>query len=78
MARLAPTVELDIDLWPTAYTFKAGHRIRLNISSSNFPRFDRNLNTSDPPGRGTTMQKAENKVFHDVKRPSFVELPVTP
>jgi putative CocE/NonD family hydrolase len=71
-------VELDIDLWSTAYTFKAGHRLRLNVSSSNFPRFDRNLNTADPPAHGTTMQKAENKVFHDPARPSYVELPVSP
>jgi hypothetical protein len=71
-------VELDVDLWSTAYTFKAGHRIRLDISSSNFPRFDRNLNTADAPGRGTGLQKADNTVFHDAGRLSFVELPVAP
>lgn len=71
-------VEVDIDLWSTAYTFKAGHRIRLNVSSSNFPRFDRNLNTADACGHGTSVQKAENKVFHDAERASFVELPVVP
>lgn len=71
-------VEVDIDLWSTAYTFKAGHRIRLNVSSSNFPRFDRNLNTADACGHGTSLQKADNKVFHDPERASFVELPVVP
>lgn len=71
-------VELDVDLGTTAYTFKAGHRIRLNISSSNFPRFDRNLNTADPPGRGTAMRKAENSVFHDTQHVSFMELPIAP
>jgi putative CocE/NonD family hydrolase len=71
-------VELDIDLWSTAYTFKAGHRIRLNVSSSNFPRFDRNLNTADACGHGTSLQKAENRIFHDAEHASFVELPVVP
>ncbi|MBI5397271.1 MAG: CocE/NonD family hydrolase [Verrucomicrobia bacterium] len=69
-------VELDMDLWSTAYTFKAGNRIRLNISSSNFPRFDRNLNTADACGHGTSLEKAENRVFHDASHASFVELPV--
>jgi putative CocE/NonD family hydrolase len=69
-------VELDVDLWSTAYTFKAGHCIRLNISSSNFPRFDRSLNTADAPGHGTALQKADNKLFHDAAHPSFIELPV--
>lgn len=69
-------VELDIDLWSTAYTFKAGHRVRLNISSSNFPRFDRNPNTGNVPGRGSELRKADNQVFHDANRLSFVELPV--
>ena len=71
-------VELDVELGSTAYTFKAGHRVRLDISSSNFPRFDRNLNTADPPAHGAGAQKAENKVFHDAQHVSFVELPVTP
>ena len=69
-------VEVEVDLWSTAYTFKAGHRIRLDVSSSNFPRFDRNLNTADAPGHGTAIQQAENKIFHDAQRLSFVELPV--
>ena len=69
-------VEVDVDLWSTAYTFKAGHHIRLNISSSNFPRFDRSLNTADAPGHGTALQKADNKIFHDADHASFIELPV--
>lgn len=76
LLRPGEPVELDIDLWSTAYTFKAGHRIRLNISSSNFPRFDRNLNTGDTLGCGTELRKADNKILHDARHPSFVELPV--
>jgi len=76
LLRPGEPVELDIDLWSTAYTFKAYHRIRLNISSSNFPRFDRNPNTAATPGRGEELQKADNRIFHDARRSSFVELPV--
>jgi len=71
-------VAVDVDLWSTAYTFKQGHRIALHVSSSNFPRFDRNLNTAEPPARWTTPRKAENKVHHDPAHASFVELPVLP
>ena len=71
-------VEVDIDLWSTAYTFKKGNRIGLHVSSSNFPRFDRNLNVADPPFSRTQPQKAENTVYHDRAHPSFVELPVFP
>jgi len=69
-------VEVDIDLWSTAYTFKAGHRLGLYISSSNFPRFDRNLNVAQRPPEWTTPRKATNKVFHDPTHPSYVELPL--
>jgi putative CocE/NonD family hydrolase len=50
--------EYDIDLWATSNLFKAGHRIRLAISSSNFPRFDRNLNTGEPALGATRILKA--------------------
>ena len=69
-------VEADIDLWSTAYCFKAGHRLALHISSSNFPRFDRNLNTAEMPGTGTKFVTAQNTVYHDAERASYVELPV--
>jgi len=71
-------VEVDVDLWSTAYTFKKGNRIGLHVSSSNFPRFDRSLNVADPPASWTQPQKAENTVHHDRAHPSFVELPVFP
>jgi putative CocE/NonD family hydrolase len=70
--------ELHIDLWATANVFTAGHRIRLDVSSSNFPRFDRNTNTNgtiSSDGEGDLVV-AENRVFHDAERPSHVILPV--
>ena len=63
-------------LFPTANVFAAGHRIRLEISSSNYPRFDVNPNTGEPLGRHTRMVPAENRVHHDAERPSTLFLPV--
>lgn len=70
--------EFTVDLGPTSNVFKAGHRIRLEVSSSNFPRFDRNLNTGGRFGYETNMQVARQKVYHDAERPSHVLLPVIP
>ena len=70
--------ELTIDLWPTSNVFLEAHRIRVDISSSNFPRFDRNLNTGDVPGRGTEMRTANQTVYHDAEHPSHILLPVIP
>ena len=67
---------IQIDLAPTSNLFKAGHRIRLDISSSNFPRFDRNPNTGEPMGRHTRMAQAQNTVYLDEDHPSHVVLPV--
>ncbi len=67
---------LAIDLGPTCNVFGAGHRIRLEISSSNFPRLDRNLNTSRRGADSATLQVAEQQVFHDSARPSRLVLPV--
>jgi putative CocE/NonD family hydrolase len=69
-------VEVDIDLWSTGYAFKKGHRMALHVSSSNFPRFDRNMNTADPPWAWTTPQQATNTVYHDADHASYLELPV--
>ncbi|MBI4531176.1 MAG: CocE/NonD family hydrolase [Candidatus Latescibacteria bacterium] len=66
----------EIDLWATANTFLAGHRIRVAISSSNFPRWDRNLNTGGEFGREVSGKTALNTVFHDAERPSHIVLPV--
>ena len=68
--------EFAVDLWATANTFRAGHRIRLAVTSSCFPRYDRNLNTGGPFGQEAAGQAAINTVFHDSVRPSHVILPI--
>jgi putative CocE/NonD family hydrolase len=65
-----------IDLWSTSNVFRQGHRLRLEISSSNFPRFDRNLNTGEDPEAGTHYVSATNTIYHDAEHPSVLELPV--
>lgn len=65
-------------LWETSNLFRAGHRIRLEISSSNFPRFDRNLNTGNGSATDTETRIAHQTVFHDAQRPSYLCLPVIP
>jgi uncharacterized protein len=67
-----------IDCWATSHVFLPGHRIRLEISSSNFPRFDRNLNTGGDQASGTRWQTAQQTVFHDARYPSHVLLPIIP
>jgi putative CocE/NonD family hydrolase len=71
-------VEVTVTAFPTANLFKRGHRIRLDVSSSNFPRFDVNPNTGEPEGRGLTRQIARNTVYLDRERPSHVVLPIIP
>ncbi|HKH72520.1 MAG TPA: CocE/NonD family hydrolase, partial [Vicinamibacterales bacterium] len=70
--------EYTIDMWATSNTFLPGHRIRLEVSSSNFPRFDRNLNTGEDQATATRMQKAAQTVYHSERYPSHVVLPVIP
>ncbi len=70
--------ELTVSLYPTSNLFKKGHRIRLDISSSNFPRFDVNPNTGEPLNQHRRMIVAANTVYHDASRPSHVVLPVIP
>jgi len=60
----------------TANVFQKGHRIRLEISSSNFPRFDRNPNTGGPIADETRLVQASQTVYHDRLRPSALALPV--
>lgn len=71
-------VELTIDLWHTNHVFLKGHRIRVEISSSNFPRYSRNLNTGRVPENETEIRRADQVVYHDAKRPSRIVLPVLP
>jgi uncharacterized protein len=70
--------EITLDLWATANVFEKGHTLRLEISSSNFPRFDRNLNTGEPIQFGRTSVSATNAVLHDTEHPSALVLPVIP
>jgi hypothetical protein len=65
-----------IDLWSTSNVFRQGHRLRIEISSSNFPRFDRNLDTGEDPETGTHYVSATNTIYHDAEHPSVLELPV--
>ena len=65
-----------MDLWATANTFRKGHRIRVAVASSSFPRFDRNLNTGGSAGAEAVGRVALNTVFHDAARPSRILLPV--
>jgi hypothetical protein len=67
-----------IDLWATSNVFKAGHRLRLYVSSSNFPRFDRNPNTGESTADSARMVKAQQTVYHDAAHPSALILPVVP
>jgi uncharacterized protein len=71
-------LEYHIDLWHTAISFKAGHRVRLDISSSNFPHFDRNLNTGNPLGSDSLddAQIADQSVYQDAVHPSRLLLPM--
>ena len=70
--------EYEIDLWATSNVFKAGHRIRLDITSSNFPRWDRNPNTGGDFGADTETVVARQTILHDPEHASYVVLPVVP
>ena len=70
--------EYTIDLWATSNVFRKGHQIRLEISSSNFPRFDRNLNTGESIAAGERFVPALQTVLHSAEYPSHVTLPVVP
>lgn len=70
--------EYDIDLWATSNVFKAGHRIRVDITSSNFPRWDRNPNTGHAFGADSEMVVAHQTILHDSEHPSYITLPIVP
>ena len=72
------TYEYTIDMWETSNVFKKGHRIRVEVTSSNFPRFDRNLNTGNRPGMDAEMFEANQVVHFGGQYPSHVTLPVIP
>ena len=68
--------EYTIDLWATSYVIKQGHRIRVEISSSNFNRWDRNPNTGHEFGMDADTVKATQTIYHDRQHPSHITLPV--
>ena len=70
--------EITLDLWATSNVFLRGHSLRLEISSSNFPRFDRNLNTGEEIRFAHNFVSATNTVLHDAQHPSALVLPVMP
>jgi hypothetical protein len=70
--------EFTIEIYPTSIVFRRGHRIRLDISSSNFPRFDVNPNTGEPLNDNRSSRIAENSVYLDAAHPSRILLPVIP
>jgi len=67
-----------IDLWSTSYVVMRGHRIRLEISSSRFNEFDRNLNSGEPQGEGTHAKAATQTIHHSADHPSRIILPIVP
>jgi uncharacterized protein len=68
------TYKLTVDMWATSNVFKRGHRLRLEISSSNFPRFDRNPNTGEDSAFTTKSVQATNAIYHDADHPSVLIL----
>jgi putative CocE/NonD family hydrolase len=82
----APDVEVgadgvlavDLELFPTAYRLRAGHRLRVQVSGGAFPRFVPNAGTGEPFGTATTGRPCRFEVFHDAAHPSHVTLSVLP
>jgi putative CocE/NonD family hydrolase len=65
-----------VRLWPTAYRFRRAHRIRVQVSSGAFPRYNRNLGTGEPRATATTLRAADQQVLHTPAHPSAVTLPL--
>ncbi len=70
--------EFTLDLWSTSNVFKQGHRIRLDVTSSNFPRWDRNPNTGHAFGTDSELVIAHQTILHDAEHPSYILLPIIP
>lgn len=82
-SKLAPiepekVYEYKLDLWATSYVIKKGHKLGVEISSSNFDRFDRNPNTGKPFGTSPETIKATQKIYHSARYPSRITLPIIP
>jgi uncharacterized protein len=69
-------LKIVINLWPTAYRFRNGHRIRLQVPSGSFPRWARNTGSGEPLATATTLKVADQLVYHDPAHPSAIILPV--
>ena len=69
--------QVQVDMWATGIVFLAGHCIRVLVSSSDFPRYERNPNTGQTPWEASVFEPALQRVFHDGERQSYVVLPVT-
>ena len=67
-----------IEMYPTSLVFQRGHRIRLDIASSNLPRFDLNPNTGEALNYNRRWAVADNAIYHDAAHPSHILLPVVP
>ncbi len=76
LRRPGEVTRITITLFPTANLFLPGHRIRLDVSSSNFPKFDVNPNTGEPDGKAMRERTARNTVFVDASKPSLIRLPI--
>ena len=72
------TFRLEVAIGPTAMTFRAGHRLRLQVSSGAHPLYARNAGTGEPLATGATLRSADQEVFHDARRPSSIALPTVP
>ena len=72
------TYQISVDLWSTSNVFLRGHTLRLEVSSSNFPRFDRNMNTGEEIKFARRFVSARNTILHDAEHPSALVLPIMP
>ncbi|MCP4594133.1 MAG: CocE/NonD family hydrolase, partial [bacterium] len=71
------SLRIEIDMWATAYRFRTGHRLRLQVSSGAHPRWSRNLGTGEPLATGTLLAVAEQAIYHDADHPSALVLPLS-
>ena len=69
-------VEVEVDLWSTSHVFLPGHRLRLQVCASDFPRYDRCPGSGETSAVAARILPQRNLLFHDPKRPSHLELPV--
>jgi putative CocE/NonD family hydrolase len=71
-------VRVRVPMWPTAHTFRRGHRVRVQVSSGAFPHFARNPGTGEPTATAARLLTSDNEVLHDPQHPSGIDLPLSP